>query len=164
MQCRSVQSANLWLATLALAVSIPACASLTIQHVDYAWPVESVLVVGENNTVFDGRHALTFNVAPVAERELKNPDALKGKAIRLLRNGEGYYFLTGEQFKHVYVFLPEAGELRLSAQLEVSQQGLKRPALNQRSPYVELVDGASLRLLMTGDEILEPQDLRAEGR
>lgn len=149
---------------VSVALLLPACSSLILEQVDYAWPVESVLTVQENNTVFEGRHALTFNVAPLAEQEFHNPNALKGKEIRLLRNTEGYYFITAAQFKHVYVMSPQAGQLALHNRLEVSQQGLRKPALNQRSPYVEVLDGTSVRLLLTGDDILEPQELRAEGR
>lgn len=151
-------------AMIALALLLPACASLTLEQVDYAWPVESVLTVQENNIVTEGRHALTFNVAPLAEKEFKNPNALIGKQIRLLRNTDGYYFVTGPRFKYVYVMAPKAGEMTLFSQLEVSKEGLKKPALNQRVPYVELLDGGSVRLLLTGDDIFEPQDLRAEGR
>lgn len=143
---------------------LSACASLTIEQVDYAWPIESVLTVQENNTVSEGRHALTFNVAPLAEKEFRDPNALKGKEIRVLRNTEGYYFITAQQFKHVYVMSPQAGELTLHSELEVSQHGLRNPALNQRNPYIEILDGTSLRLLLTGDDILEPQELRADGR
>ncbi len=147
-----------------LTLLLPACASLTLEQVDYAWPVESVLTVQENNTVSEGRHALTFNVAPLAEKEFQNANALRGKQIRILRNTEGYYFITAPAFKHVYVMAPYAGGLRLHSLLEVSTQGLRKPALNQRSPYVELLDGTSVRLLLTGDDVLQPQDLRAEGR
>lgn len=164
MQTRPRPSFIPWVGALVFPLMLAACASLTLEQVNYGWPVESVLVVGDNNTVTDGRHAISFNVAPLAEREFKRPDALKGKEIRLLRSAEGYYFVTGSQFKHVYVFAPNAGELHLYNELEVSEQGLKRPALNQRAPYIELVDGAAVRLLLTGDDILESHDLRAEGR
>jgi hypothetical protein len=149
---------------VALALLLPACASLTLEQVDYAWPVESVLTVQDNNTVSEGRHALTFNVAPLAEKEFQDLNALRRKQIRILRNTEGYYFITAPGFKHVYVMAPHASELTLHSRLEVSEQGLRKPALNQRMPYVELLDGTSVRLLLTGDDILQPQDLRAEGR
>jgi hypothetical protein len=159
-----VQHSRLGVILVGLTFLLPACASLTLEQVDYAWPVESVLTVQENNTVSEGRHALTFNVAPLAQKEFQDPNALKGKQIRILRNTEGYYFITAPEFKHVYVMAPHAGELTLHSRLEVSQQGLRKPALNQRMPYVELLDGTSVRLLLTGDDILQPQDLRAEGR
>jgi hypothetical protein len=149
---------------LLLGVLVPACSSLSLQQVDYAWPVESVLTVKDDNTVTEGRHAMKFNVAPLAEKEFENPNALKGKDIRLLRNNAGMYFITGQNFKHVYIMAPESGELTLRTTFEVSQTGLQKPALNQREPYVELIDGSNLRVLMSSDDLLEEQDLRAEGR
>ena len=146
------------------AVMLPACSSLSLQQVDYGWPVESVLTVSEANTVTEGRHAISFNVAPLAEAEFENANALRGKEIRLLRSTDGMYYVTGSQFKHVYVMAPEAGELSLHRKYEVSEKGLTKPALNQREPYVELIDGSSVRLLMTRDDIIEEKDLRAEGR
>ena len=147
-----------------LAVLLPACSSLSLEQVDYGWPVESVLKVSENNTVSEGRYVISFNVAALAEKEFENPNALKGKEIRLLRSGEGMYYITGANFKHVYVMKPLASELQLAQTFEVSKSGLKQPALNKREPYVELLDGSELRVLMTSDELFEEQDLRAEGR
>jgi hypothetical protein len=74
--------------------------------------------------------------------------------LRLLRNEEGYYFMTGPKFKHVYVFEPGASELVLQSKILVSEAGLKTPALNQRSPHVEVVDGKWKRLLSI-DSIVE---------
>lgn len=148
----------------AAALLLPACSSFSLQQVDYGWPVESVLKVSDKNTVAEGRHAMTFSVAALAEIEFENPNALKGKEIRLLRSNDGMYFVTGANFKHVYVMAPEARELALRQKFEVSQTGLKNPALNQREPYVELLDGSNLRILMTVDDMVQEQDLRAEGQ
>ncbi|MBI5473185.1 MAG: hypothetical protein HY961_12650 [Ignavibacteriae bacterium] len=142
----------------------PSCTSFSLQQVDYGWPVESVLKVKENNTVSEGRYAISFNVAPLALREFEDSTALKGKEIRLLRSNEGMYYVTGVNFKNVYVMTPLASELKLRRRFEITPTGLKKPALNQREPYVELVDGNQIRVLMTSDEIYEEQDLRAEGR
>lgn len=147
-----------------LALLLPACSSFSLQQVDYGWPVESVLKVADNNVVTEGRHAISFNVAPLAEQEFENANALKGKEIRLLRSNEGMYYVTGPGFKYVYVMAPEASELKLHRRYEVSQTGLKNPALNQREPYVELIDGNEVRMLMTSDDIIEKRELRAEGQ
>ncbi len=153
-------------AALLLSVTflLPACTSFSLQQVDYGWPVESVLKVKENNTVSEGRYAISFNVAPLAMREFQDSTALKGKELRLLRSNEGMYYVTGPNFKCVYVMTPLASELKLRRKFEISKTGLKKPALNQRDPYVELVDGSQIRVLMTSDELYEEQDLRAEGR
>lgn len=150
-------------AVMSAAVLMAACATLSLQEVEFAWPVESVLKVGDDNMVKEGRHALRFSVASLAEAEFENPNALRGKEIRLLRGNEGMYYVTGTGFRHVYVMSPDAHELRLYTTHEVSATGLKSPALNQREPYVELLDG-SVRMLMNSDELIEEQNLRAEGR
>ena len=74
------------------------------------------------------------------------------------------YYVTGSNFKYVYVMTPGASELKLVQRFEVSKTGLKKPALNKRDPYVELIDGSELRVLMTSDDLFLEQDLRAEGK
>jgi hypothetical protein len=141
---------------LALAVTIlQSCASLTLENVDFTWPVESVITVSATNTIEDGRYSLVCNVAPLAAKEFEDSTALRGASLRLLRNPEGYYFLTGPKFKHVYVFTTGVGELSMKSAIEVSQTGLVAPKLNQRPPYIELLDGNNQRRLLTKDEIVE---------
>ncbi len=149
---------------LSIAFLVPACSSLSLEQVNFGWPVESVVKVKDDNTVTEGRYAISFNVGPLAEKEFQNPDALKGKELRLLRSNEGMYYVTGQGFKHVYVMAPSTSELKLHTKYEVSEAGLKKPALNMRDPYVELIDGSELRLLMTSDDMYREADLRAEGR
>ncbi len=140
----------------------PACSTFTLQQVDFGWPVESVVKVKDNNTVSEGRYALAFNVAPLAAREFDDSTALKGKELRLLRSNEGLYFITGINFKYIYVMTPGARELKLWNAFEVSKTGLKHPVLNLRDPYVELIDGKDMRVLMTSDDLVQPSDLRTE--
>jgi hypothetical protein len=132
-----------------------ACSSLTIRDVDYGWPVESVLTVGPEDQVEDRRYSLVFDATPLAFAEFQDSTALQGSALRLLRSAEGFYFVTGRRFKHVYVFQQGAHELSLMSQIQVSPNGLKDPALNQRPPHVELIDGAGVRLLLTSGGIYE---------
>jgi hypothetical protein len=131
-----------------------ASCGLTIEGARFGWPVESVLPVGEDNVVVDGRYGLQFSVEAIAQEEFESPGALRGKEIRLLRSIEGYYFLTAKRFKHVYVL--ESGELELTLQTRilVAEQGLLDPALNQRAPYIELLDGGKV-VRLTSDGIVE---------
>jgi len=134
-----------------------ACSSLTIKNVDYGWPVESVLPVGSDDRVEDRRYSITFDARELAVAEFQDSLALKGSTLRLLRSAEGFYFITGRNFKHVYVFEQGSHELSLMRQIQVSQTPLKAPALNQRPPHVELIDGAGLRLLLTSGGIFEEE-------
>ena len=159
---RVLQAAKDLILMVGLGFLVPACSTFTLQQVDFGWPVESVLKVKDNNTVSEGRYAIAFNIAPLAAREFEDSTALKGKEIRLLRSNEGLYFLTGPNFKYVYVMTPGASELKLWHAFEVSKVGLKHPVLNQRDPYVELIDGKNMRILMTSDDVVKEADLRAE--
>jgi hypothetical protein len=134
---------------------LPSCSSLSLQQVDYAWPVESEIKVNQQNIVEEGRYAISFRVAQLATEEFGDSVALRGKKLRMLRSVEGYYFVTAPKFKHVYVFSPGPSELVLKSKIEVSQIGLTAPALNQRPPYVELLDGKNPKVYLTSDNIEE---------
>jgi len=140
---------------LSLSGLVVSCTSLRLQHVDYAWPVESVQIVDESNKIEEVRYSLSLDVTPLALEEFQDSVALRGKALHIIRNSAGYYFITGPQFKHVYVFESGASELSLQNKLEVTQAELHDPALNQRTPYVELIDGPDFSILLTSSEILE---------
>jgi hypothetical protein len=131
------------------------CGSLSLQWVDYSWPVESVLKVSQNNTVEEGRYAISIRVTNLAIEEFQDSTALVGVSLRLLRSEEGFYFITGPKFKSVYVFNPGPKELNLRSKVEVSEAGMKSPALNQRAPYVEVVDGKDWKRLLTSDSVVE---------
>jgi len=134
---------------------LASCAGLRLDRVDFGWPVESVTTVSNANMIEDVRYGFAAGVAPIAMEEFQDSTALRGAKLRLLRSNEGYYFLTGPRFKHVYVFTPGAAALSLNKAILVAEGGLKNPALNQRPPYVELLDGEGFRRLLTNDDIAE---------
>ncbi len=138
-----------------MAFGLAACSPLVLQNVNFGWPVESVVTVSPSNAVQEGRYALSFSVAPLAAAEFGDSTALRGTSLRLMRNVEGYYFVTGPKFKHVYVFTPRDGALTRYAALEVSTTGLGDPAFNLRPPYVELIDPGSAPRLLTSSDIVE---------
>jgi hypothetical protein len=131
------------------------CSSLKLDLVDFGWPVESVVTVTSANKIEDVRYSVTAWVAGLAQEEFQDSTALHGAKLRLLRSSEGYYFLTGPKFKHVYVFSPGPSSLLLNRAIPVSEVGLRNPALNQRTPYVELLDGDNFHTLLTSDDIVE---------
>lgn len=134
---------------------LPSCSSLTLERVDFGWPVESVVTVSGSNTIEDVRYSVAARVTGLAMEEFQDSTALHGARLRLLRSTEGYYFVTGPRFKHVYVFSPGPSTLVLNRAIQVSEAGLRNPALNQRPPYVELLDGDTFRTLLTSDDIVE---------
>jgi hypothetical protein len=143
------------LLSVAAIVTLASCASLKIENVDFGWPVESVISVGDDNVAQDKRYSIAFPTAALALEEFQNADGLKGARLRVLRNTEGYYFVTGPKFKNVYVFAPGEGMLCQEEKIPVSETGLVDPALNNRPPHVELVDGESLKKLLTSGGVAE---------
>lgn len=136
---------------------LSSCASLSIDGAQFAWPVESLLTVSPTNWVDDGKRSLAFTVAGIAMEEFADSSALQGKQVRVIRSLEGYYFVTGKQFKNVYVFAPGISSLDFESKIEVSKTGLKDPAMNQRPPYIELLDGGTAPRKLTAAGIAEEE-------
>ena len=136
-------------------LALPSCTSLELDRVDFGWPVESELTVDNAGMVREGHYAIAFSVSQLSFEEFQDSTALRGTRIRLLRNTEGDYFITGPRFKNVYVFKPVDRALDLKSKIAVSPAGLHNPALNQRPPYVELVDNGHVSILLSSDEIVE---------
>jgi hypothetical protein len=140
---------------LPLLVLFPACATVTLEHANFAWPVESVLTVNSMNMIEEGRYAFAVNIGPLAEAEFQDSTALRGKSIRVLRNAQGLYFMTGPRFKNVYVFHAGDGSFNGVTTIKVSETGLGQPALNQRHPFVELLDGTAPPRYLTNSDLLQ---------
>jgi len=135
-----------------LIVLSTACTMLTLQPADFSWPVESALNVDEQGNVTEERYSTDFNTIALFYEEFQDSMAYKGKEIRLIRNNSGNYFIAGKEFKNVYVFKADEGTLVLEKKIFISEFGLKSPAFNQRSPYIELVDG-DYQINLTNDGI-----------
>jgi len=129
-----------------------ACTMLTLQPADFSWPVESALKVDDQGNVTEDRYSTDFNTIALFYEEFQDSMAYKGKEIRLIRNNAGNYFITGKDFKNVYVFKANEGTLTLEKKIFISEFGLKSPAFNQRSPYIELVNG-DYKINLTNDGI-----------
>jgi len=143
------------LAAALIAAGLSSCSSLRLEPADFGWPVESALTVAPANTVEETRYGVTFNVAALADEEFGDTSALIGTTLRVLRSAEGYYFVTGPRFEHVYIFAVGVHALSLESKVRVvpeqenGRKGLRNPALNQRPPYVELLDDGGLRVLLS---------------
>ena len=126
-----------------------ACSSLTLQSANFAWPVESVLLVNSDGIVVDQRYSVEFNTRPLFFEEHQDSSAYLNKEIRLIRDQQGYYYMTANEFKNVYVFQAEEGKLILENKIAISESGIVKPAFNQRNTYIELIDANNKILSLT---------------
>ncbi|MBN1638173.1 MAG: hypothetical protein JW866_04345 [Ignavibacteriales bacterium] len=117
------------------------CTQVTLEPVDFSWPLESILDIDANGFIKDQRFALNINVKGLLDEERKENNNVPPSQIRIIRNKDGFYFMTANGFKNVYVFNSGIGKLELENKILITEMGMSSPALNQRLPYIELVNG-----------------------
>lgn len=142
---------SLFVAMLAFA----GCSTLTLAPSDFAWPVMSELTADRNGTVKEDRYHLSFNIKPLLYEELKDSVDVAGKTISVIRDRQGFYFVTGPKFKKVYVFQHTTDGLGLATSFFVHETGLTNPEFNQRPPNVQLLNGRDKAVLLSRGGIVQ---------
>ncbi len=120
-----------------------ACSTLVLQPADFNYPVESVISIGDDGIAMDERYSLSFNTKQLFFDESGDSLAYVGKELRMIRNTQGYYFITSKNFKNVYVFSVDESALNMKSKILISETGIQNPAFNQRNSYIELMDGSN---------------------
>lgn len=136
-----------------LCIVATGCTTLTLAPVHYQWPVESVLAVDAKGMVEEPRYNMVFNVKPLLFEETADSIHVSGIELRIIRDINGYYFITAPKFKNVYVFASDEGRLKLERKILISEAGIASPAFNQRPPYIQLLNGKEKPLLLWKDGI-----------
>lgn len=129
-----------------------ACSTLVLQPADFNYPVESVISIRDDGFAMDERYSLTFNTRPLFFEETGDSLAYVGKEIRMIRNAQGYYFITSKNFKNVYVFSIDESAMNMKSKILISETGIQNPAFNQRNQYIELMD-ESTKIKLTSEGI-----------
>jgi len=137
---------------------IQACTkSLVIKNVDYAQKIESVLTPDSDGNISDIRYGISFSILPFQFEEFKDSSSVQISEIRMIRNNLGYYFITAESFKNVYVMAPNKGELKLEKKIQVNENGLYSPVFNLRVSVVELIENSKNIILLNEKGILKEE-------
>lgn len=126
---------------------ISACSSVTLKPVDFAWPIESVLTTDSEGTVTIDRYSTTFNATNLFKTEFSETTNAINKEIRVIRGEDGYYYVTAQGFKNVYLLYAKGGELIVEEGILISEKGLTSPIFNQHKPDIELRDGAEVYII-----------------
>ena len=126
--------------TIVVATLLSSCSSLTLTPAEFSWPLESVLKIDNNGFVKEDRNSISFDTKALFLEETEDSLGYAGKTLHLIRNNEGYYFMTAVDFKNVYVFTVEESAFSLENKIQINETGLKNPAFNQRKPFIELLD------------------------
>ncbi|HLP16721.1 MAG TPA: hypothetical protein VK470_10715 [Bacteroidota bacterium] len=141
---------------LTAAIGLFGCSSVTLQPADFSWPVESILKADGNGMVSENRFAVAFSINELVKKEFKDNEQATGAGatVRVIRDRQGYYFMTAPKFKNVYVFKPGEGELKLHRTIEIGETEMADPKFNQRDTFIELLNNSS-SVRLTKDGILE---------
>jgi len=123
------------------AAVLAGCSSLKLTPADFSWPVESVIHVDDNGIAKEDRYALSFNAKPLYFEETGDSLAYLDRDLRVIRDTLGYYYITGNKFKNVYVLTMGDGAFNLYNEIQISETGIANPVFNQRPPYIELIEG-----------------------
>ncbi|MBO6524397.1 MAG: hypothetical protein JJ971_11260 [Balneolaceae bacterium] len=126
--------------------------SLVVKNVNYAQQIESVLIPDADGNVTDVRHGLSYSILPFQYEEFNDSTTVKVSEVRMIRNHQGYYFITADKFKHVYVMAPKRGELKLERKILVDEEGLLSPAFNWREPVVQLIDNTNNVVILLNEK------------
>lgn len=130
--------------------------TMEIKSVDYSMLLETVLRPETDGRVIDRGYGLRFSVKSIQFLETGDSSRVNAE-FRVIRDLNGYYFITSAGFKHVYIMRPTANAMKLYKQVLISVAGLQRPAFNQRNPIIQLLDGDSQSYMLNKDGLLEDQ-------
>jgi hypothetical protein len=146
---------------------LSACSTLILKPADFSWPVEAVVNVANNGNVDVQRYSLSFNAKELFFNETGDSLGYENKQLRIIRNENGYYFITDNNFKNVYVFKADKGSLSLEKKIGIIESkgentklpGMIDPAFNQRSPFIELVygNGGNIKVNLTEEGIIKEE-------
>jgi hypothetical protein len=138
-----------------------ACKTFEVKNVNYAQQVESVLIPTESGDVTDSRYGISFNILPFQYQEMQDSSSVQVSEVRLIRNQNGFYFITANGFNNVYVMEPITNGLKLKEKISVSENGLIKPAFNLRTPFVQLVDVETSEIVTLNEKGIRKEESKS---
>lgn len=148
----------LFVLLLFLSLAAAGCSSLELKPASFGWAVEDVVMVESDGTVKVERYMLTADVSKLYFEETGDSSGIAGNQLRIIRDNAGYYYMTARGFKNVYVFEADDAALSLVNKITVYEEDvLTEPAMNQRAPYIELLDSGKLPVKFNKDGLVKEE-------
>lgn len=125
---------------LASLLAFSGCTFLVLKPVDFSWLVESKLTTDANGSIKGDPRSFQCNLKELFLEE-EGPGGLarlEKRTINVIRDRDGYYFMTSPGFKSVYVFKSSEGELSLTKKVLITESGMEAPYFNYRAAGIEL--------------------------
>jgi len=127
--------------------ALPGCATVTIKPVDFSWSFESVMTADSAGYVRAEPKTIAFDAGALFRAETKDTGTAAGKTVRIIRDRDGYYFITSPGFRNVYIFEGAKSALTLYKKVLIAEAGMENPFFNRRDQGIELVANGQVHLL-----------------
>jgi len=131
------------------------CSSMVLKPTDFSWSYESVMQSDAQGFIKGEPKTISCSVKALFFAETQDSVNVSEKTIRVIRDRDGFYFMTSPGFKNVYIFKSDDGALKLHKQVKITETGLTAPAFNRRDKGIELASDGALYLLNKNGIITE---------
>jgi hypothetical protein len=134
------------------------CSSLKIENVKYGWGGEFFANPDESGLINIPKSSMQFNISQILTEEklTGNP---KDHKFRIIRDDEGYFYITANNFKFVWVFACEEASLVLKNKLDLLEgKSLDDPKFNEQKPNVRLFLKDGKEFLLNKDGKLKKEE------
>lgn len=137
------------------AIVLTGCSTLILQPADYSWPIEQAAKLDAKGDLVFKRYPLTINMKNLLFEESGDSTSVAKWTIQVIRDVRGYYFVTADRFKNVYVFTAADGAMKLHERIRINEKGMSNPALNLKPTFIQLEQSGSPALMLTPEGIRE---------
>jgi hypothetical protein len=143
---------------IVFAMFISSCSSFKIENVTYGWSAEYIASPDDNGNFTVPKHSMVLNLTKVFQEE-KITDPPSKFNIHIIRDDEGYYFITSDKFIFVWVFESREKSLKLYDKLNLlDNKPLNDPKFNEQKPNVKLFMRDAKEFIINKDGVVKKEE------
>jgi len=134
------------------------CSTFKIENVKYGWNGEYFASPDENGDFTIPKNSMKFNVLKLLEEEglLNKITDIK---LRIIRDEEGYFYITADKFKYIWVFMPDESSLKLKNKIELLKgKSLEEPKFNEQKPNIKVFLKDKSEFIINKDGIIKSEN------
>jgi hypothetical protein len=134
------------------------CSSFKIENVTYGWAAEYIAAPEDNGNFIVPKHSMNFNLTKIFQEE-KITDPPSKFNVHIIRDDEGYYYITADKFVYVWVFETREKILKLYEKLNLQEnKPLNDPKFNEQKPYIKLFTKDSKEFILNKDGVVKKEE------
>lgn len=134
------------------------CSTFKIENVKYGWNGEYFAEPDENGDFTIPKNSMKFNILKLLEEEgIKNK--ITDIKLRIIRDDEGYFYITGDKFKYIWVFKTDESSLKLKNKIELLKgRTLEDPKFNEKKPNIKVFLKDKSEFIINKDGIIKSEN------